>query len=179
MAAYGLDSTTEDMEFIEKILDGGTRDPDSPANQTDDVRYQAFVAAFDFEGMGETATTFSRAQQPAVDKYLRQTLEENAGDQNEGVRLALYFERKGPTLTSFYEVLADPALARVVRTALSLPDSFASADIDKQVKLFEQKFEHRGFFGPGEAGRISHTLHQSLGDQQPDVIGPDVGERSV
>ena len=68
--------------------------------------------------MGETATTYNRAQQPAIDKYMRQTLEENAGEQNEGVRLALYFERKAPTLTSFYEVLADPALAKVVRTAL-------------------------------------------------------------
>jgi hypothetical protein len=154
LAAYGLDSTTEDMDFIEKILDGGTRDPDSPANQTDDVRYQAFVAAFDFEGMGETATTFSRAQQPAVDKYLRQTLEENAGDENEGVRLALYFERKAPTLTSFYEVLADPALSSVIRTALSLPDSFASADIDKQVQLFEQKFDIEDFSDPEKLGEF-------------------------
>ena len=148
MAAYELDASSEDMELIEKMLDGGTRDPESPANKSDDVRYKAFVAAFDFEGMGETATTYSRAQQPAVDKYLRQTLEENAGDQNEGVRLALYFERKAMTLTSYYEVLADPALGRVMRTALSLPDAFASADIDKQVKFFEEKFDIKDFSDP-------------------------------
>ena len=154
MAAYELDSSTEDMEQIEKLLDGGTRDPESPANKSDNLNYKAFVAAFDFEGMGETATTYSRAQQPAVDKYLRQTLEENAGEQNEGVRLALYFERKGPSLTSFYEVLADPALARVIRTALSLPDAFASADIDKQVKFFEQKFNIEDFSDPEKLGEF-------------------------
>ena len=154
MAAYELDSTTEDMDYIRELLDGGTRDPESPARKAEDQRYTAFVAAFDFEAMGEAATTFTAAQLPAIDKYLRQTLEENAGKDNEGVRLALYFERKAATLTSFYEVLADPALARVVRTALSLPDSFASADIDKQVKLFESKLNLEDFSDPEKLGKF-------------------------
>ena len=53
MAAYGLDSVTENMDFIEELLEGGTRDPESPANKQTDKRYTAFVAAFDFEGHGE------------------------------------------------------------------------------------------------------------------------------
>ena len=85
---------------------------------------------------------------------MRQTLEENAGKDNEGVRLALYFERKAPTLTSFYQVLADPALAKVVRTMLSLPDSFASADVDKQVKLFESKLDIKDFSDPEALGKL-------------------------
>jgi hypothetical protein len=145
MAAYGLDSTTEDLDYIEELLAGGVRDPESPANKEDDKRYTGFVSAFDFEGLGENATTLARAQQPSIDKYLRQTLEENAGEDNEGVRLALYFERKAAGLTNFYEILADPALAKVVRTALGLPDSFASADIDRQVKLFEEKLDIEDF----------------------------------
>ena len=35
-----------------------------------------------------------------------------------------------------------------MRTALSLPDSFASADIDRQVKLFEEKFDIADFADP-------------------------------
>ena len=64
------------------------------------------------------------------------------------MRLALYFERKAGGLTNFYEILADPALAKVVRTALSLPESFASADIDRQVKLFEEKLDIEDFTDP-------------------------------
>jgi hypothetical protein len=154
MAAYGLDSVTEDMDFIRELLEGGTREPDSPANKQTDKRYTAFVAAFDFEAHGETATTYSLAQRPAIDRYMRQTLEEKAGDDNEGVRLALYFERKAGGITSFYDVLADPALAKVVRTALSLPDSFASADIDRQVKLFEEKFDIADFSDPEKLGEF-------------------------
>ncbi len=154
MAAYGLDSATEDQTFVQSVLEGGTSDPKSPANTATNKLYVAFASAFDFETLGDKTTTYVKAQQPAIDKYLRQTLEENAGKENEGVRLALYFERKSTTISSFYEVLADPALAKVVRTALSLPDSFASADIDKQVKLFESKLDIADFSDPEKLGKF-------------------------
>lgn len=145
LAAFGLDPSTENPARIRSLLEGGVRDPDSPANKLSDKRYAGFVSAFNFEQYGEEATTYIAARQPAVDKYMRQTLEEDAGKTNDGVRLALYFERKGPTLTNWYEVLADKALSQVVRTAFGMPDSFASADIDKQVKLFESKFDINDF----------------------------------
>jgi len=148
LAAYGLDSETESKDFIRNVLEGGTRDPESFANKQTDKAYAGLAAALDFEQWGEAATTFNLARQPAVDKFMRQTLEEDAGKQNEGVRLALYFERKASTISNFYEVLADPALARVVRTYLNLPDSFAKADIDKQVKLFSEKIDIEDFSSP-------------------------------
>ena len=154
LVAYGLDPAAEKRETIRAMLEGGVSDANSPANKSTDKRYTAFVTAFNFIEHGEAATTYNRAQQPSTDKYLRQTLEENVGKQNEGVRLALYFERKAATLTNFYEILADPALAKVVRTALSLPDSFASADIDRQVKLFEEKFDIEDFTDPEKLGKF-------------------------
>lgn len=148
MKAHGLDNMSYAKAFMVKALKEGIEDPDSFANKLTDKRYAEFVKTFNFHGFGETATIFTRAQQGTVDKYMRQTLEENAGEQNEGVRLALYFERKAPQLTNFYEVLADTALSAVVRTALGLPDSFASVDIDKQVKLFEEKLDIEDFSDP-------------------------------
>jgi hypothetical protein len=145
LAAYGLDNTTESKTYIRSVLEGGVRNADSVANKDDNPAYAALASAFNFEQYGEDATTIVTAQQPTVDKYLRQTLEENAGKENEGVRLALYFERKASGLTNFYEVLADKALASVVRTALSLPDEFAQTDVDKQVKYFESKLKIEDF----------------------------------
>lgn len=150
LAAYGFDPAWERPQTIRAMLEGGVSDPGSPANTSTDKRYAAFVTAFNFMEHGEAATTFNRAKQASIDKYLRQTLEENAGKENEGVRLALYFERKAADLTNFYEILADPALAKVVRTALSLPDSFASADIDRQVKLFEERLDIADFTDPAK-----------------------------
>jgi len=148
LAAYGIDPTFERPETVRAMLEGGVSDADSPANKSTDKRYAAFVTAFNFMEHGETATTYNRARQPSIDKYLRQTLEQNAGKDNEGVRLALYFERKAANLTNFYEILADPALAEVLRTTLSLPASFASADIDQQVKFFETKLDIADFTDP-------------------------------
>ncbi len=148
MTAYGLDSSVDNKSMMRKVLEGGVRDPDSYANKMTDKRYAAFASAFNFEAYGEAATTYNPTQQSVVDKYMRQTLEEDAGQSNEGVRLALYFQRKASTITSWYQVLADTALASVVRTALGLPDSFASADIDKQVQLFEQKLNIADFSDP-------------------------------
>jgi hypothetical protein len=154
LAAYGLDSTTADKAVIQKVLEGGTRDPNSVANKMTDKRYAALAAAFDFEALGTSATTYNKAQQPTVDKYMRQALEEGAGKTNQGVRLALYFERKAPTITNWYDVLADTALASVVRTALGLPDSFAAANIDKQAQLFEQKLDIADFTDPKKLGKF-------------------------
>ena len=154
LASFGLDSATEDKDLIKQVLQGGVRDPDSVANKMTDKTYAALASTFNFEAYGENATTINPAQQPTVDKYMRQTLEENAGQTNQGVRLALYFDRKAPTITSWYDVLADTALASVVRTALGLPDSFASANIDKQAQLFEQKLDISDFSDPEKLGKF-------------------------
>lgn len=154
LASFGLDSATEDRSFIKQVLQGGVRDPESVANKQKDPAYAALASAFNFEANGANATTYVAAQQPTVDKYMRQTLEEDAGQSNEGVRLALYFDRKAATITNWYDVLADTALASVVRTALGLPDSFASADVDKQAQLFEQKLDIADFTDPAKLGRF-------------------------
>lgn len=150
MKAYGLGDMAYAKAFMVKALKEGVTDQNSFANKLSDKRYADFVKAFNFAAYGPTATLFPSAQQGAVDKYMRQTLEENAGQTNEGVRLALYFQRKAPNITSWYDVLADTALSSVIRTALGLPDTFAAADIDKQVQAFEQKLNIADFKDPAK-----------------------------
>ena len=141
MKAFGLSSSIPNKEMMAKVLDGGVRDPKSYANQMVDKRFAAFASTYNFEALGADTTTINASQKPATEKFFRQKLEEDAGKDNEGVRLALYFQRKAPGIKNFYEVLADPAMGKVMRTALGLPASFANADIDRQVKFFEQKMK--------------------------------------
>ncbi|HEY4192733.1 MAG TPA: DUF1217 domain-containing protein [Mesorhizobium sp.] len=148
LAAYGLDPAKEDKNLIRSVLEGGIRDPGSVANKLTNKAYAGMAAALNFEQYGESATTYNPTQQATVDKYARQTLEEDAGKTNEGVRLALNFARKAPDITNWYDVLADTALASVVRTSLGLPDSFATADIDKQAALFESRLDITDFTDP-------------------------------
>jgi hypothetical protein len=152
MKAFGLDAKLGDKTFMRKILEGGVSDPASFANQQTDKNYAAFAAAFDFAAHGEEATTYSVPEEGTVDAYMRQTMEDNAGAQNPGVQLALYFQRKASSITSAYDILADKALAKVVRTALRLPDSTAMLDIDKQASMIEDKLNVEDFQDPAKLG---------------------------
>ncbi|CAO4164359.1 DUF1217 domain-containing protein [Methylorubrum aminovorans] len=65
--------------------------------------------------------------QTVTQAYLRQSLESEAGDADTGVRLALYFARKAPTLTSAYDILGDAALSQVANTVIGLPATSGAA----------------------------------------------------
>jgi hypothetical protein len=154
MKAYGLDDMAYAKAFMRKVLTEGIRDSDSFANKLSDKRYYEFAKTFNFERFGETTTIFDDTRTGTVDKYMRQTLEEDAGNQNEGVRLALYFERKASSIDNFYQILADPALAQVVRTALGYPSAIAQADIDKQVNMMAARIDIEDFKDPEKVGEF-------------------------
>jgi hypothetical protein len=150
MKAHGLEDMAYAKAFMRKMLVEGIDSEDAFANKLSDNRYKALVESLNFARHGEAATAFDRAQKGVVDKYMRQTLEESAGQENTGVRLALYFERMAPTITSAYELIADEALAHVVRTVLQLPDEFAAADVDRQAKAYEEAIDFKDFQDPAK-----------------------------
>jgi len=154
MSAYELEDNFADKKLLRTMLEGGTAGENSPANKHANEKWAEFVKAFDFAGLGEDATTYNRAQKPSVDKYLRQTMEEDAGAQNEGVRFALYFSRKAPEIQNAYQILGDKALSKVVRTLLRLPDSIAQLDVDKQAKIIESKFDFDDFRDPAKLEKL-------------------------
>lgn len=154
LKAYGLSDRIGDKATIRKVLEGGVADPNSYVNKQSDTNLKDFAAAFDFAARGEMATTYNPAQQGVVAKYARQTLEENAGQQNDAVRLALYFQRKAATLTSPYQILADKALGQVARTALGLPDAMANADIDLQARMLGKRIDFADFKDPAKLDKF-------------------------
>lgn len=154
LRAYGLEGFADDLTLIRRMLEGGIKNAESPANTHENEAWADFVEAFNFAELGEDTTTYNPAQQPAVDKFIRQTLEQDAGQQNEGVRLALYFERMGPGITNAYAILADEALSQVVRTALGIPPETAQIDIDKQARLIESKLDFADFQDPEKLSKF-------------------------
>jgi hypothetical protein len=154
MKAHGLEDMAYAKAFIVKVLEEGIDNRDSFANTLTDKRYRDFAETFNFFRYGEATTVFDRTRQGTIDRYMRQTLEEDAGSQNEGVRLALYFERNAGKIDSAYSILADPAMAQVVRTALGLPQSLAAADIDRQAALIESRIDIEDFKDPAKIGEF-------------------------
>ena len=153
---------------MRKILNEGIDDPDSFANGLTDSALREFVETFNFERHDTTTTIFERAQQGTVDRYVRQTLEEDAGTQNEGVRLALYFERKAEGVDSAVSTSGGSRPAEGgADSARHPPETIRTMDIDRQAELITSA-RHRGPEGPGEARQVPRALRRTLGDREPD-----------
>lgn len=154
LKAHGLDDMAYAKAFIRKILTEGTTDENAFANKLIDKRYIDFAKTFNFADHGEAATAFTAAQSGVVALYNRQTLETDAGNENTGVRLALYFERQAPKLKTAMDILADEALSQVIMTAFRWPSEIAASDIDKQAALIDKTLKVTDLQDPEKLGKF-------------------------
>ncbi|WP_182084902.1 DUF1217 domain-containing protein [Aureimonas sp. ME7] len=146
LTAYGLEKEKISASDLKKLMTSDLSDPKSFANTKGDKRYVDFVSAFNFTPKGLIAREADGVQGGAKllttqNQYVLQTMEEQVGENSEGARLALYFLRKAPSITTAYGVLADKAVFETVRTALGLPASMANMSIESQAKLLESKID--------------------------------------
>lgn len=154
LKAHGLEDMAYAKAFIRKVLTEGIDDKEAFANKLTDSRYGDLVKSLNFATHGTAATSFDRATKGVVEKYTRQTLEQDAGSENNGVRLALYFERTASTIKSGLDILADDALSQVVRTALQIPSETIATDIDKQAAYLDRVLDIEDFQDPEKVGKF-------------------------
>jgi len=141
--AYDLEKNIPDAT-LRKVLTSDKIDERSFANKSGNAAFKALAADFNFNSDGSAGRAAVAVAQDnssiATTRsfYYRQKVEEDAGSKNEGVRLALYFERKAPGISSAYSILADKALLKVAQTLYGLPESMSLLDIDKQAKMLDK-----------------------------------------
>lgn len=150
MTAFGLKDMVYARAFMRKVLTEGVDGSKSFALQLADPRFREFAETFNFARYGGTAIAFERAQQGTLDRYMRVQLEADAGKTDEGLRLALYFQRKATSVASVYGLMADPALYKVVQTALGLPAAYSNVDVDSQASFIRSKINVEDFLDPGK-----------------------------
>lgn len=147
LEANAIDPTTVPEGFMEQIFASDLDDPDSFVNQQADRSYRSIVASFNFDAEGnvehanKTGAQTNRGVYQTLDYYVRQAMETEAGEDNAGVRLALYFERFARTISSPYDILADDALYEVFKVTYGISDDIGSADIDAQAEMIERYLE--------------------------------------
>ncbi len=154
MKAFGLEDMAYAKAFMRKVLSEGVADSKAFANKLSDDRFVQLATTFNFSELGEATTTTTAVQQTVVDRYTRQTLETDAGQDNEAVRLALYFQREAPNVTSVYGLLADTALWTVVQTTFGFPDTMSNADIELQAKAVSQQIDIADLSDPDKLERL-------------------------
>lgn len=174
LTASGVDPASVDTGTLRKVLTSDFADPESYANTKADAKLRDIAASFNFLPDGSIAEQPVEGPQSRTDVfrtgdlYLRQTLETNEGEENTGVRLALYFERMAPGIDSVYDILADPALQQVVQVALGLAPESAAADIDLQAKFIEDRLDIDDFKDPAKLKKFL-TQFTSMYDVQNDT----------
>jgi hypothetical protein len=154
MKAWGLEDMSYAKGLIKKVLEGGIDNPRSLANTLSSGRFKEFASVFNFKSYGPATTAFDKVQQTTVDNYVRQRVESDQGDSNPALKLALYFQRKAPTIKSSLNILADGNLLKVVQTALGIPAATSNSSIDAQMKLIDSKMKVADLQDPAKLNKF-------------------------
>ncbi|MBR0817837.1 DUF1217 domain-containing protein [Bradyrhizobium liaoningense] len=184
LLAKGLDPRKVSTDFLKKIFASDLNDPKSFANTQSDPRFAEIVASFNFDSKGNVARLPMMGPQKRDQfretqaNYLQQSLEQQQGETNPGVRLALYFQRKAGEITSAYDILADKALSEVFRTTFDLPDSMASMQIDQQAKVVDRFMKIKDLSDPAKVEKLLNRFSamydvknsQSIGQGQSPLL---------
>ncbi|MFH1553311.1 MAG: DUF1217 domain-containing protein [Pseudomonadota bacterium] len=154
MTAYGLSDMTYAKGFMRKVLASDLADKNSFANKLNDQRFTQFAKMFTFKTSGDATTSTQALKQTVMAKYAQQSLEDTAGASDQGVKLALYFKRVAPTITSAYGLLGDTALWQVCKTVFGFPDAMANADIAKQAAVVKSRLNIADLKDPAKVDKL-------------------------
>ncbi|WP_424941204.1 DUF1217 domain-containing protein [Aliiroseovarius sp. S253] len=161
LGAYGLIDDVNNTYFIRKVLEDGTLDTDALANKLSDKRYFEMAKEFGFGDYNIPRTQISDFGVRTVEAYKEREFEVAIGNQDRDMRLAMSLERDLGNIIDkstsdagkWYSVMGNPPLRQVFETALGLPSSFGTIDIDKQLEIFQEKSER--YFGSSSVDQFS------------------------
>jgi hypothetical protein len=158
LRAFGLEDMSYAKAMIRKVLTEGVDRRDALANRLSDARFRELAEVFNFPRHGTATTIFERTREGIVSRYVRQQVEQTASQSNEAVALALYFERKAPTLRSAYGILADRKLLTVVQTLVDLSPATGGLPIDRQAELIGQRLNLSDLTSPEKVRSMMHKF---------------------
>ena len=147
LTAFGLEGDVKNKAFIQKVLEGGTLKEESLANKLADKRYTLLSAAFGYGDFSVPRTKISTFPDEILAQFRTRSFEAAVGQQNNTFRLSMNAEREIPALANkgsselakWYILLGNAPLREVMQTALGLPKSLSSIDIDQQVSTLRRR----------------------------------------
>lgn len=144
LGAFGLDDDLPNRFFIRKVLEEGSNARDAFANRLADKRYLQLAEAFGFD-LSPPNTTLSSFPDKIVAAFETRQFEIAVGRQNDTMRLAMGLGRELQTIAArdisenglWFTIMGTPPLRAVFETALNLPSTIGSLDIDRQLEVFK------------------------------------------
>jgi hypothetical protein len=147
LTAFGLEADLNSKAFIRKVLTDGTLKTDALANKLTDKQYLKFSGAFGFGDFSIPRTKLSDFADKTLALYRTRVFEAAVGDTNTDFRLALNAEREIAALakktnsedSKWFTIMGNTPMRTVMQTALGLPTSVASLDLDRQLGIFKER----------------------------------------
>ncbi len=161
LGAYGLDDDLDNKFFIRKVLEDGTLDNDDLSNKLSDKRYFEMARDLGFGDYSIPRTKASDFGDKTVEAYKERQFEIAVGEQSQDLRLSMTLERELGTIVAkdtsengkWYSIMGNPPLREIFETALGLPSSIGSLDIDLQLDAFKEKADT--YFGEDSISQFS------------------------
>lgn len=160
LVAAGLDPEEYTTDYVRQMFESDFSDPKSFINtETQTTIFKDIVSSFNFDTEGNLAKPSPGIQTrrgllETEDLYLNQTMEEQEGEDNAGVRLALYFRRMASEVNTAYDLLADSALLQVIQTTFSIPEEMSSADVDVQYDYINRVLDIEDLHDPEKLEKL-------------------------
>lgn len=161
LGAFGLDDDIDNIYFIQKVLSDGVLSDDALANKLTDNRYYEMSKEFGFGSFSIPSTAISTFGDRITQMFEERQFEIAVGNQNETMRYAMTLDRELEDMASksttdngrWYSVMGNTPVRNAVETALGLPSSLGSLDLDQQLNEFREKTER--YFDNGEIAQFA------------------------
>ncbi len=160
LVAASLDPEEYTTDYVRQMFESDIDDSKSFINtEPDTTIFKQIVTSYNFDSEGNLAKPTEGIQTKrglleTEDLYLNQTLEEQEGEENAGVRLALYFRRMASGVSTAYDLLADSALLQVIQTTFSIPEEMSSADVDVQYDYINRVLDIEDLHDPEKLEKL-------------------------
>ncbi|SHJ05271.1 DUF1217 domain-containing protein [Wenxinia saemankumensis] len=160
LGAFGLDDDINARAFIRKVLEEGTIKEGAFANRLADKRYSELAIAFGYGDLG-SRTNLSTFADQILSRYEDRQFERAVGDVDPSMRQALALgdtlgdivRRSSTDRGQWFSLMGNRPARALMETALGLPGSIGSLDLDQQVEAFRDRA--RTVFGTSDLAEIA------------------------
>ena len=174
--AFGIEGDlANSVGFLKRILTDDLGAEDALVYRMNDQRFLKMASDLRLDQGLETirdpvSLAFIRAQYETVG------LEQEVGQENLGVREAMYFRRSVGEIDNAFQILADNVLRTVVFGTLQIPDEVAFQDIDKQAAIIEARLDLEDL---KDEEFVDNFLNRYLLQQEPTGTDATAGVASL
>lgn len=141
LSAFSMESQMDYPARIKAVLMGDLNDDKALVNRMSDPSYRSINRAFDFFNSGVSKLKNQSFIDSLVENYVANQHEQSLSQMNPTLTDGLYFERKIKSVTSGYQIISDPVLFPVIKTALNIPNAAVTGSIERLNEWIERDFD--------------------------------------